>query len=281
MITFQRVGKVYTNGVQALREIDLTVRRGEFVAVIGLSGAGKSTLLRAINRLTDVSEGEVIVDGETVTGANGRRLRRLRSRIGMVFQGFNLVGVSSVQRNVIVGRLAHLPAWRGTLGLFGREDYALVREALERVGLADKIHTRADQLSGGQQQRVAIARALVQQPAILLADEPVASLDPVSTDRVMSDLRGVGTQLGLTVLTSLHSVPLARRWATRIIGMRDGAIVFDGTPAEATDERLGEIYGDEYRALALQGETSPGIADAEIAEPRHPADPAAGTRGLA
>ncbi|GGH34446.1 phosphonate ABC transporter ATP-binding protein [Microbacterium album] len=279
MITFQGVGKTYPNGVRGLHDIDLTVERGEFVAVIGLSGAGKSTLLRTINRLADVTEGEVLVEGEAVSRATGRRLRRLRSRIGMVFQGFNLVGVSSVQRNVIVGRLAHRPSWLGTLGLFGREDYALVRDALDRVGLAEKIHTRADQLSGGQQQRVAIARALVQQPAILLADEPVASLDPVSTDRVMSDLRRVSEQLGLTVLTSLHSVPLARRWATRIIGMRGGEVVFDGSPQEATDERLSEIYGEEYRALALQGQSAP-AAPAPEADAGPEVDPAATTRGL-
>ncbi|EPR75737.1 Phosphonate ABC transporter ATP-binding protein [Leifsonia rubra CMS 76R] len=252
MITFKNVSKTYPNGVVGLRGVNLTINRGEFVVVIGLSGAGKSTLLRTINRLNDISDGAITVDGESVTSATTRSLRRIRGTLGMIFQSFNLVGVSTVQRNVIVGRLAHIPAWRGTLGLFSREDYRLVDDALARVGLSDKLFSRADQLSGGQQQRVAIARALVQQPNVLIADEPVASLDPVSTDRVLADVRLISEQLGITVVTSLHSVPLARRWATRIIGMREGSVVFDGTPEEATDKRLAEIYGDEYAALASE-----------------------------
>ncbi|GAA1716064.1 phosphonate ABC transporter ATP-binding protein [Propioniferax innocua] len=248
MIAFKEVNKIYPNGVRGLRDVDFEMRRGEFVALIGLSGAGKSTLLRTVNGITEPTSGEVEVDGRVVGGSR-EDLRRLRGRIGMIFQGFNLVGPSTVQHNVIVGRLSHKHPVLGTLGLFNRRDYQLVERALDRVGLANKLHQRADQLSGGQQQRVAIARALVQEPSVLLADEPVASLDPVSTDRVMSDLRRVRDELELTVLVSLHSVPLARRWATRIIGMRDGMVVFDGTPQEATDTRLGEIYGDAYRAM--------------------------------
>ncbi|AZI58714.1 phosphonate ABC transporter ATP-binding protein [Nakamurella antarctica] len=249
MITFQNVSKTYPNGVVGVRDVSLTINRGEFIVLIGLSGAGKSTLLRTINRLTETTEGVVLVDGESVTGASSRDVRRIRGTIGMIFQSFNLVGVSTVQRNVIVGRLAHMPAWKGSLGLFSKADYALVDDALSRVGLSDKLFSRADQLSGGQQQRVAIARALVQQPSVLLADEPVASLDPVSTDRVLADVRAISQQLGITVITSLHSVALARKWATRVIGMRDGGVVFDGLPEEATDARLAEIYGDEYAAL--------------------------------
>lgn len=249
MIEFEHVSKTYPDGTQGLRDISLYIGEGEFVALIGKSGAGKSTLLRAVNGLNTLSSGEIRIAGESVTRARGRALRHLRSRVGMIFQSFNLVGVSTVQRNVIAGRLAHHPAWRGFFGLFPKSDYALVFDALTRVGLETKLHSRADQLSGGQQQRVAIARALVQEPQVLLADEPVASLDPVSTDRVMGDLRNIGEQLGITVVMSLHSVPLARSYATRIIGLRDGEVVFDGTPAEASDERLREIYGDEYAAL--------------------------------
>lgn len=250
MIEFDHVSKTYPDGTQGLTDVTLTIAEGEFVALIGKSGAGKSTLLRAINGLNSLSSGDIRIAGASVTRAKGRALRQLRSRVGMIFQGFNLVGVSTVQRNVIAGRLAHHPAWRGFLGLFTKADYALVHDALSRVGLDAKLHSRADQLSGGQQQRVAIARALVQEPTVLLADEPVASLDPVSTDQIMGDLRRIGSQLGLTVVMSLHSVALARTYATRVIGLRDGKVVFDGTPAEASDERLRDIYGDEYAALS-------------------------------
>lgn len=250
MIVFDGVSKTYPNGTRGLTDVSFEVHEGEFVALIGMSGAGKSTLLRTINGLNSITGGDVRVAGESVARAKGKKLRQLRSRIGMIFQGFNLVGVSTVQRNVIAGRLAHHPAWRGFLGLFPKRDYELVTDALGRVGLSEKLHSRADQLSGGQQQRVAIARALVQEPKVLLADEPVASLDPVSTDRIMGDLRRIGNQLGLTVVMSLHSVPIARAYATRIIGLRDGELVFDGTPEEATDERLRQIYGEEYAAIA-------------------------------
>lgn len=249
MIEFDAVSKVYPDGTQGLNNVSLTIHAGEFVALIGKSGAGKSTLLRAVNGLNSLSSGDIRIEGESVTRARGKTLRNLRSRVGMIFQGFNLVGVSTVQRNVIVGRLAHHPAWRGFFGIFPKSDYELVLDALRRVGLEAKLHSRADQLSGGQQQRVAIARALVQQPKVLLADEPVASLDPVSTDQIMGDLRRIGQQLGLTVVMTLHSVPLARSYATRIIGLRDGQIVFDGTPAQANDARMREVYGDEYVAL--------------------------------
>ncbi|GGA71371.1 phosphonates import ATP-binding protein PhnC [Pseudoclavibacter endophyticus] len=272
MIAFTRVSKIYPDGTRGLDDVTLTIDDGEFVAVIGRSGAGKSTLLRTVNALTEATSGDITIDDESVRGARGRRLRALRGRIGMIFQSFNLVGVSTVQRNVIAGRLAHVPAWRGTLGLFRREDYRLVTESLQRVGLAEKLHARADELSGGQQQRVAIARALVQNPSILLADEPVASLDPVTTDRIMADLRDIGRELGITVVMSLHSVPLARAYATRIIGLRDGAVVFDGPTAEATDARLRGIYGDEYAALIspeaaqARDEAGTGGASGSVAE---------------
>jgi phosphonate transport system ATP-binding protein len=253
MITFQDVTKVYPNGVEGLKDINLHIGEGEFVSIIGLSGAGKSTLLRSINRLNDISSGEILIEGDSITAANSKKLRKMRRKIGMIFQGFNLVGTSTVQTNVIVGRLAYYPTFKSILGLFTKPDYELVNDALERVNLLEKLHTRADQLSGGQQQRVAIARALVQQPTIMLADEPVASLDPITTDRIMKDLKRISVDLKLTIVTSLHSVDLAREYSTRIIGLSGGKVVFDGTPAEATDKKLGEIYGEEYLKLS-QGE---------------------------
>ncbi|MGB3413960.1 MAG: phosphonate ABC transporter ATP-binding protein [Microbacteriaceae bacterium] len=250
MILFKNVNKIYPNGVQGLKDINLEIAEGEFVSIIGLSGAGKSTLLRSINRLNEISSGEIIIQNDNISTAKGQSLRQIRRKIGMIFQGFNLVGTSSVQKNVIVGRLAYYSVWRSLLGLFSKEDYELVNNALIRVNLLEKLHTRADQLSGGQQQRVAIARALVQQPTILLADEPVASLDPITTDRIMKDLKKISSELNLTVVTSLHSVELARNYSTRIIGMSNGVVVFDGTPEEATDAKLGEIYGEEYLRLS-------------------------------
>lgn len=189
MIQFENVTKTYNNGVKGLKNINLTINDGEFVSVIGLSGAGKSTLLRSINRLNEISEGNITIDGASITKANKRDLRRIRRNIGMIFQHFNLVKKSSVQKNVISGRLGYYSTFKSIFGIFSKEDYALVNDALGRVGLADKVHSRSDELSGGQQQRVSIARTLVQQASIILADEPVASLDPITTQKIMKDLK--------------------------------------------------------------------------------------------
>ena len=242
MIIFDNVSKTYGNGVKGLDHINLTIEDGEFVSIIGLSGAGKSTLLRSINRLNDVSEGE-ITNGVSVTKAGKKELRQIRRKIGLISQNFNLVKRSTVQKNVLSGRLGYYSTWKSILGLFSKEDYERTTDALERVGLLDKLHTRCDELSGGQQQRVSIARTLVQQADIILADEPVASLDPVTTQKIMKDLQNINKGMGKTVIVNIHSVELARTFSTRIIALKAGKMVFDGTPEELTDQKLIEIYG--------------------------------------
>ncbi|MBT9259283.1 MAG: phosphonate ABC transporter ATP-binding protein [Clostridiales bacterium] len=242
LIRLVGVTKRYGSTV-ALKDVHLAIYPGEFVAVVGLSGAGKSTLLRAINRLVEVDEGEIWVLGQNVREASPEKLRVIRRQIGMIFQHFHLVPRLTVFRNVLAGRAGYLPAWKVVLGLFPEEDRRLARQALQRVGLEEKIFSRADRLSGGQQQRVAIARALCQEPRVLLADEPVASLDPVTTEMIMEDLARINRQLGITTVVNLHSVDLARRYATRIIGMRAGEVVFDGPVAKATPQVFASIYG--------------------------------------
>ncbi|WP_371413480.1 phosphonate ABC transporter ATP-binding protein [Thermaerobacter sp. FW80] len=253
LIEFRRVSKVYPGGVRALRDVSLKINPGEFVVIVGLSGAGKSTLLRCINRLVEPTEGQVLVDGVDVGKLKGPELRRLRSRIGMIFQTFNLVKRSSVIKNVLAGRLAHTPAWRALLGWFPREDVELALECLARVGIVDKAWVRADQLSGGQQQRVAIARALCQRPKIILADEPVASLDPPTSHAVMRDLRRINREDGITTIVNLHFIDLALTYADRIIGMRNGEVVFDGPAATVTERTFEEIYGRPVRAEDFRG----------------------------
>ena len=208
-----------------------------------MSGAGKSTLLRSINRLNDVSEGEITINGLSVTKAGKKELRQIRRKIGLISQNFNLVKRSTVQKNVLSGRLGYYSTLKSIFGLFSKEDYERTNDALERVGLLDKLHTRCDELSGGQQQRVSIARTLVQQADIILADEPVASLDPVTTQKIMKDLQNINQSMGKTVIVNIHSVELARTFSTRIIALKAGKMVFDGKPEELTDQKLIEIYG--------------------------------------
>lgn len=243
MIELKNVTKLYSNGTKGLNNINLTLKQGEFIAVVGLSGAGKSTLLRSINRLHDISEGDILIDGKSITKATGRDLRLLRRDIGMIFQGFNLVKRSTVLRNVLAGRVGHHSTLRTLIGNFPKQDIELAFEALERVNIPEKAYIRADQLSGGQQQRVAIARVLAQEAKVILADEPVASLDPLTTKQVMDDLKAVNRELGITTVINLHFIDLAREYATRIIGLRAGEVVFDGPVHEATDEVFAEIYG--------------------------------------
>ncbi|MNP24015.1 Phosphate-import ATP-binding protein PhnC [compost metagenome] len=223
--------------------MNLTINQGEFVAIVGLSGAGKSTLLRSINRLHDISEGEILINGQSITHAKGKRLRMIRRDIGMIFQSFNLVKRSTVLRNVLSGRVGYHSTLRTILGRFPGQDVDLAFEALDRVNIVEKAYARADELSGGQQQRVAIARVLAQEAKVILADEPVASLDPLTTKQVMDDLKRINTELNITTIVNLHFIDLARQYATRIIGLRAGEVVFDGPVSEATDERFAEIYG--------------------------------------
>jgi phosphonate transport system ATP-binding protein len=243
MIQFQEVQVVYPNGFRALKGISLEIPKGQFVVVVGLSGAGKSTLIRTVNNLVVPSSGEVLINGRSITKATGRELRTMRTPIGMIFQTFNLVKRSTVLRNVLSGRLGQVNPALSLLGIFSKDDIALAHDCLRRVGIPDKAFVRADALSGGQQQRVGIARALAQDPEIMLADEPVASLDPPTSHAVMGDLKRISREDGITTLVNLHFIDMARDYADRIIGMRDGEVVFDGTPAEASNRVFEEIYG--------------------------------------
>ncbi|MDR2994051.1 MAG: phosphonate ABC transporter ATP-binding protein [Bacillus cereus] len=244
MIEFRNVSKMYPNGTKGLKNINLKIQKGEFIVMVGLSGAGKSTLLRSVNRLHEITEGEIIIEGESITAAKGKGLRRMRRDIGMIFQNFNLVKRSTVLKNVLAGRVGYHSTLRTTLGLFPKEDVELAFQALKRVNILEKAYARADELSGGQQQRVSIARALAQEAKIILADEPVASLDPLTTKQVLDDLKKINEDFGITTIVNLHSIDLARQYATRIIGLHAGEIVFDGLVEEATDEKFAEIYGD-------------------------------------
>ncbi|MBJ8116374.1 MULTISPECIES: phosphonate ABC transporter ATP-binding protein [Bacillus] len=244
MIEFRNVSKVYPNGTKGLNNINLKIQKSEFVVMVGLSGAGKSTLLRSVNRLHEITEGEILVEGESITAAKGKELRRMRRDIGMIFQSFNLVKRSTVLKNVLAGRVGYHSTLRTTLGLFPKEDLELAFQSLKRVNILEKAYTRADELSGGQQQRVSIARALAQEAKIILADEPVASLDPLTTKQVLDDLKKINEDFGITTIVNLHSIDLARQYATRIIGLHAGEVVFDGLVEEATDEKFAEIYGD-------------------------------------
>ena len=245
MLTVENLSKIYDGGVRALENVSFAVPKGQFLAVIGLSGSGKSTLLRCINRLVEPTSGKVLLDGVDVTVANAEELRRLRRRIGMVFQHFNLVHRSSVLTNVLAGRLGYVsPAW-SLLNRFPRSDMENAMRQLARVGIADKARQRADALSGGQQQRVGIARALMQDPEVILADEPVASLDPVLAHSIMQYLDQINKQDGVTVLCSLHFLDLVHRYADRVIALNEGRLVFDGLPQEIDDAKFKEIYGQE------------------------------------
>ena len=239
-IELRGAGKRYPGGLQALEPLDLTVEEGSFTVVMGASGAGKSTLIRLVNGLETATTGQVLVHGETL---GPDTLRAVRARTGMVFQQFQLVERLSVMTNVLTGRLAHCPLLPSLLGLFPREDLDRAAEALRRVGLVDKAWQRADRLSGGQKQRVGIARALAQQPHLLLADEPVASLDPATAEDIMTLLREIHARDGITVLVSLHQPELARRHAARIIGLAAGRLVFDGVPAQLDEAALARLYG--------------------------------------
>ncbi|WP_077623560.1 phosphonate ABC transporter ATP-binding protein [Sediminibacillus massiliensis] len=257
MIEFNNVSKVYPNGTQGLKDINLTIEKGEFVVIVGLSGAGKSTLLRSINRLHEITSGEINIDGQSITSAKGKDLRHIRRDIGMIFQSFNLVKRSTVLKNVLSGRVGYHSTLRTVLGLFPKEDVNLAMTALERVNIVEKAYSRSDQLSGGQQQRVSIARALAQEAKIILADEPVASLDPLTTKQVMDDLKRINQELGITTVVNLHFIDIARQYATRIIGLQAGQVVFDGPVEEATDERFSEIYG---RPLETQEDEETGAS---------------------
>ena len=245
MLEVQHLTKIYEDGTVALDDVSFTVEDGEFVVIIGLSGSGKSTLLRCINRLVEPTSGRVIWNGVDITAASPEELRKIRRQIGMIFQQFNLVKRSSVLTNVLSGRLGYVNPWLSLVHYFPREDRERAMRNLELVGIADKARNRADELSGGQQQRVGIARALMQEPKLMLADEPVASLDPATSHSVLKYIEQLNRERGVTVLCSLHFLSLARRYGTRIIALKAGHLVFDGLPEEIDDRRFKEIYGEE------------------------------------
>ncbi len=245
MLEIQNLHKVYPHGTRALTDVSFSVAEGEFLVVIGLSGSGKSTLLRCINRLIEPTQGKVLWNSVDVTAASGAELRRIRRRIGMVFQQFNLVKRSSVITNVLAGRLGYANPWASLVGFWPQADWRKALKALERVGIADKANARADALSGGQQQRVGIARALMQDPELILADEPVASLDPVLSHSILQYLEQLNKEEKITVICSLHFLDLVHRYATRVIALKDGYKVFEGLPQEIDRARFKEIYGEE------------------------------------
>ncbi len=251
ILRVDRLTKVYPDGTPALSEVSFEVARGEFLVIIGLSGSGKSTLLRCINRLVEPTSGTIVFEGRNVTAASRQELREIRRRIGMIFQQFNLVRRAPVLTNVLCGRLGYLPpAW----ALANHFPAPLVRQALanlERVGIPEKAAARADALSGGQQQRVGIARALMQEPRLILADEPVASLDPALSHSVLRYLEELNRKDGITVICSLHFLGLARRYGTRILALKAGRIVFDGEPREIDGARFRAIYGEEAVAVEI------------------------------
>ena len=245
MLKIENLVKTYPGGVQALKGVTFDVPKGQFLAVIGLSGSGKSTLLRCINRLIEPTAGKIIWNDVDITTANEDDLRFIRRKIGMVFQHFNLVSRSSVLTNVLAGRLGYVnPMW-SLVNKFPQEDIEKAMKELDRVGIADKARHRADELSGGQQQRVGIARAMMQDPDIILADEPVASLDPVLAHSIMSYLEKINKEEGVTVLCSLHFLDLVHRYADRAIALNEGVLVYDGPPGEIDDARFKQIYGKD------------------------------------
>ena len=248
MLRIENLTKIYPNGTKALKNVSFEVEDGEFLVVIGLSGSGKSTLLRCINRLIEPTDGKIYWNDIDITAAPPAELRKIRTGIAMVFQQFNLVKRSSVMTNVLSGRLGYANPWSSLIGLWNEEDKHRAIRALERVGIAEKAHSRADALSGGQQQRVGIARALMQEPKILLADEPVASLDPVLSHSILQYIELLNKE-GITVLCSLHFLDLVHRYATRVIALKDGVKVFEGTPKEIDREKFKEIYGEEAQEV--------------------------------
>lgn len=245
MLQIEHVTKIYDNGVVALKDVSFEVPDRQFLVIIGLSGSGKSTLLRCINRLIEPTEGRIVWNGTDITDATDEELRQIRRRIGMIFQHFNLVKRAPVITNVLAGRLGYTSPMWSFVNHFSAEDKKLALQKLDRVGIREKAFIRADQLSGGQQQRVGIARALMQEPELMLADEPVASLDPATSHSVMKYLEQLNKQDGITILCSLHFLSLARTYADRIIALKDGYMEFDGRPDEIDDRRFKDIYGED------------------------------------
>ena len=254
MIKFENVNVTYPGGVVALKDLNLEIKDGDFIIIVGLSGAGKSTLLRTINNLVKPTSGTVYLEDIDVTNAKKKELKLIRSKIGMIFQTFNLVNRSTVLKNVLTGRLSNVSTIRSVLGLWPKEEIKLAFEALNQVEILEKAYVRASNLSGGQQQRVGIARALSQKPKVMLADEPVASLDPITSRVVMSYLKKINTELGITTIVNLHFLDLAKEFGDRLIGLRDGKLVFDGNVNQVSDDDFENIYGRSIKSSDLIGD---------------------------
>ncbi len=253
LIQIEHLTKIYERGeVLALNDVSFTVKRGEFLVLLGLSGSGKSTLLRCINRLIEPTAGTIVFDGIDVTRASSRQLRQVRRRMAMIFQQFNLVKRSTVLTNVLSGRLGYVSPGASAIHKFSKKDIDMAMADLDRVGIPEQAYKRADELSGGQQQRVGIARALMQQPDLLMADEPVSALDPATSHSVMQHLETMNREDGVTVIASLHFLSLARRYGTRILALKDGEIVFEGLPTEIDEVKFKEIYGEEAEEVEVR-----------------------------
>lgn len=245
MLEIKKLTKIYEGGVKALDQVSFSVIQGEFLAVIGLSGSGKSTLLRCINRLIEPTQGQIFWNGKDITTASQEEMLRIRRKMGMIFQHFNLVSRSKVITNVLAGRLGYVNPVMSLINRFPKSDLKMAQQELERVGIADQAYKRADELSGGQQQRVGIARAMMQEPDMILADEPVASLDPVLAHSIMQYLEKINQEEGVMILCSLHFLDLVHRYADRAIALNEGKLMFDGPPEEIDDEKFKEIYGQD------------------------------------
>jgi phosphonate transport system ATP-binding protein len=250
-VRVEHLVKIYPDGTRALDDVSFEVKSGEFLVIIGLSGSGKSTLMRGINRLIEPTSGKIYIDDVDVTALSAEEMRRLRRHIGMIFQQFNLVKRSAVLTNVLAGRLGYLPATWALIDYFPKDVVARAMANLDRVGIPHKAYTRADQLSGGQQQRVGIARALMQEPKLILADEPVASLDPATSHSVLKYIEELNRKDGITVLCALHFLSLARRYGTRVMALKAGKVVFTGLPHEIDEQRFKQIYGEEAMEVEI------------------------------
>lgn len=251
MIEFSHMYMRYPNGFEALKDVDLTIEDGRFVAIIGRSGAGKSTLIRTVNRLNPISQGTIVVDGTDVGSLHGASLRKFRRNIGMIFQSFNLITRTTVIKNVLTAFVPDVPWWRSVLGIFTKDERLRALESLDKMGILDKAYVRVDQLSGGQQQRVALARTLTQDPTIILADEPVASLDPMTARRVMGDLKRINQEMGITVLLNIHHVDLALEYCDSVLGISAGEVVYWGDARDVNQSVLARIYGADEAAHLL------------------------------
>ncbi len=252
ILKIDNLHKVYPNGTHALKGVDLKVDEGEFLVVIGLSGSGKSTLLRCINRLIEPTEGTIEFLGNNITHIKGEELRKIKSQIAMVFQQFNLIKRSSVLTNVLAGSLGRVGTINSIFNKFPDDVYDDALLALNTVGIKEKADVRADSLSGGQQQRVAIARSILQKPKLLLADEPVASLDPATSNSVMQYFYKINKEMGTTVICNLHFLSLVRKYASRVIALKEGKIVYEGAPADIDEKWFKTIYGSEAEEVEIR-----------------------------